>query len=217
MAYQHHGGQYGNQQHQQPVYAEQGYDGYSNSYPPYDAQQHQQQQQEQYDSNRLDDNEKYLQDPAYLHRQHSYAESDADTRVVSLYDEKGVHNNQHHGGAAAIGTAVQPVDSANSNDDDYIPPAIPRPRNANGEFTPGHLSRGSVALMAAAEGKIPKKEGLKMWRSDEHHGVFTAGGRRRAAMRCCCCTLIFAVILIVGIIAAFMLWVGGLFQRVMVL
>ncbi|KAL7007024.1 hypothetical protein EMMF5_003250 [Cystobasidiomycetes sp. EMM_F5] len=95
-----------------------------------------------------------------------------------------------------------------------LPPAVPRFPNANGghgrpssQFTPGHISRGSIALQAAAEGKIPKKEGLKMWRSDEHHGTFTRGGRAKTCLRCTCCTVICAFILIVGVCAAFLLWV----------
>lgn len=103
---------------------------------------------------------------------------------------------------------------------DDLPAPIPRHpegRNNNNaatgrpssNFSPGHFSRGSVALLAAAEGKIPKKEGLKMWRKDEHHGVFTRGGRGKTCLRCCGCTVIFAFILIVGIVAAFLLWVSG--------
>lgn len=97
-----------------------------------------------------------------------------------------------------------------------LPPAVPRFPNANGghgrpssQFTPGHISRGSIALQAAAEGKIPKKEGLKMWRSDEHHGTFTRGGRAKTCLRCTCCTVICAFILIVGVCAAFLLWVSS--------
>jgi hypothetical protein len=96
--------------------------------------------------------------------------------------------------------------SAADNDDDFIPPAVPRIRPTSG-WQPGHATRGSVALQAAAEGKIPKKEGLKMWRSDEHHGTFTAGGKRRTCMRCCCCTIVLALIIIVGVVASFLLWV----------
>ena len=91
---------------------------------------------------------------------------------------------------------------------DELPPAVPRYPNGRGSFMPGHVSRGSVALQAAAEGKIPKKEGLKMWRADEHHGVFGQGGRAKACLRCTICTLIFGIIVFAGIVAAFLLWVG---------
>lgn len=55
----------------------------------------------------------------------------------------------------------------------------------------------------AAEGQIPKKEGLRMWRSDEHRGTMLKGGRGRCCGRVCCCTIIIAIILIVGIVASF--------------
>ena len=143
-----------------------------------------------------------LESPEFL-RQPSTASSSTNT---STYDEKKGH-----------GTAGQVV-PVTSHDPDYIPPAIPRYPNgrpgvgshhpkSSVSFQPGHVSRGSVALLAAAEGKIPKKEGLKMWRSDEHHGTFTQGGKRRTCVRCCCCTIIFAIILVAGIVAAFLLWV----------
>ena len=146
-----------------------------------------------------------LESPEFL-RQPSTASSSTNT---STYDEKKGH-----------GTAGQVV-PVTSHDPDYIPPAIPRYPNgrpgvgshhpkSSVSFQPGHVSRGSVALLAAAEGKIPKKEGLKMWRSDEHHGTFTQGGKRRTCIRCCCCTIIFAIILVAGIVAAFLLWVGAL-------
>ena len=35
----------------------------------------------------------------------------------------------------------------------------------------------------AAEGQIPKKEGLRMWRADEHAGALTRGGKGRACGR----------------------------------
>ena len=195
---------YDGQQQQHPAeYAD-----YSYSYPPVEQQQQQQHQQPH------DNDPRYLQagsdDRPYdstsslgaydnekqLHRQAAggYADSDAETRVASLYDEKS---------NGAQSTAMAAVRSS----EDYIPPAIPRPRNSMAAGN-GQVSRGSVAIQAAAAGEIPKKEALKMWRSDEHHGTFTAGGKGRAAMRCCCCTLIFAVILIAGIVAAFLLWVG---------
>lgn len=165
-----------------------------------------------------------------VQRQYSYADSDdASTRVgsSSIYDEKKgsssstaalpVNNNNNNGmgeyydGQQHQGLATHPgaYDNNQEGEEEYLPPAIPRtPTSDNPNFKPGHISRGSVALLAAAEGKIPKKEGLKMWRTEEHHGTFTAGGKRRTALRCCCCTLIFAFILIVGIIAAFLLWVS---------
>lgn len=197
---QHNTSAYGGQEHQS-------YPDYQYSYPPHSEQytgagaggylepehnnsSNNRQQQYGYDSS----------DEKEMQRQHSYADSDAATRVVSFYDEKG--------GIGSPASSSAAVNSANINAVDYIPPAVPRRGKDGQPFTPGHVTRGSVALQAAIEGQIPKKEGLKMWRADEHTGVFTAGGKGRAAMRCCCCTLIFAVILIVGIVAAFLLWVS---------
>lgn len=191
----------GQQQQQHPSeYAD-----YSYSYPPVE-QQHQQHHDPRYlqagsDERPYDStsslgayDEKHLHQPRHAGAE-GYADSDAETRVASLYDEKS---------SGAQSTAMAAVRSS----EDYIPPAIPRPRNSMAAGANGQVSRGSVAIQAAAAGEIPKKEALKMWRSDEHHGTFTAGGKGRAAMRCCCCTLIFAVILIAGIVAAFLLWVG---------
>ncbi|KAM0792277.1 hypothetical protein ACM66B_004968 [Microbotryomycetes sp. NB124-2] len=69
------------------------------------------------------------------------------------------------------------------------------------------VTRGSIAAQMAAEGQIPKKEGLRLWRMDEHKGTFTRGGRGRCCGRVCCCALILALIVIVSIFAAFFLWV----------
>lgn len=198
--------QHGEQQYEQDYHQQQQYPDYQYSYPPHSGVE---QQHGGYlhagNTGAYDDAGGY--DEKAMQRQHSYADSDdAATRVVSLYDEKGA--------AATSATALQSTDAINDNNNngrpslDYIPPAIPRPKDPNSKFKPGHVTRGSVALQAAIEGQIPKKEGLKMWRSDEHQGTFTAGGKGRTAMRCCCCTLIFAFILVVGIIAAFLLWVG---------
>ncbi|GAA5888040.1 hypothetical protein JCM6882_000259 [Rhodosporidiobolus microsporus] len=69
------------------------------------------------------------------------------------------------------------------------------------------VTRGSIAAQMAAEGQIPKKEGLRMWRKDEHAGAMTRGGRARCCGRVFCCFLILAVLILVGIVAAFFLWV----------
>jgi len=138
-------------------------------------------------------------------RQESYGSS-------TTYDEKS--------GGMPLGAgeyAKHPLsmhDEGKNNDSvDDLPVPIPRHQKDGSsrpasQFQPGHVSRGSVALLAAAEGKIPKKEGLKMWRSDEHHGTFTRGGKRKTCLRCCGCTILFTFILIVGIVAAFLLWVS---------
>ena len=55
----------------------------------------------------------------------------------------------------------------------------------------------------AAEGQIPKKVGLKMYRKDEHAGALTRGGKARCCGRVVCCTIILVVLIIVGIVAAF--------------
>jgi len=149
-----------------------------------------------------------------MQRQHSYADSDdAATRVVSFYDEKGASSSTALQSSSHDDAMMNNNNNNNPSSLDYIPPpAIPRPKDSNSKFKPGHVTRGSVALQAAIEGQIPKKEGLKMWRSDEHQGTFTAGGKGRTAMRCCCCTLIFAFILVAGVVAAFLLWVSRLIQ-----
>lgn len=195
------------QQHQQ------GYPDYQYSYPPATMQQ----QDARYlgtmdnsNSRPYDDNSSrsslgYDEKQLHMQRQTSYADSDAETRVASLYDEKNMGAQSSDAAINSSNNGMNPAGAVGM--EEYIPPAVPRPRNTNKNFAPGHISRGSVAIQAAAAGEIPKKEALKMWRSDEHHGTFTAGGKGRAAMRCCCCTLIFAVILIVGIVAAFLLWV----------
>ncbi|GAA5868279.1 hypothetical protein JCM1840_005623 [Sporobolomyces johnsonii] len=69
------------------------------------------------------------------------------------------------------------------------------------------VTRGSIAAQMAAEGQIPKKEGLRMWRKDEHAGALTRGGRARCCGRVLCCTIILVILIIVGIVAAFFLWV----------
>ena len=134
---------------------------------------------------------------------------------VSEYPRKG-----SFGGSSGSSTAYDEKDTSGESAkhsptfDLPQPPAVPRQPQTGG-WQPGHVTRGSIALLAAAEGKIPKKEGLKMWRSDEHHGTFTAGGRRKTCFRCCCCTLVLAIIVIIGVIAAFLLWVSlGTLRRV---
>ncbi|GAA6051172.1 hypothetical protein JCM3770_002573 [Rhodotorula araucariae] len=69
------------------------------------------------------------------------------------------------------------------------------------------VTRGSIAAQLAAEGSIPKKEGLRMFRKDEHAGALTRGGRARCCGRVFCCSLILVVLILVGIVAAFFLWV----------
>ncbi|GAA6023680.1 hypothetical protein JCM10207_008747 [Rhodosporidiobolus poonsookiae] len=69
------------------------------------------------------------------------------------------------------------------------------------------VTRGSIAAQMAAEGQIPKKEGLRMWRKDEHAGALTRGGRARCCGRVFCCCLILVILIVVGIVAAFFLWV----------
>ncbi|GAA6026994.1 hypothetical protein JCM8097_006024 [Rhodosporidiobolus ruineniae] len=69
------------------------------------------------------------------------------------------------------------------------------------------VTRGSIAAQMAAEGQIPKKEGLRMWRKDEHAGALTRGGRARCCGRVFCCTIFLAVLIVIAIVAAFFLWV----------
>ncbi|BGP13929.1 hypothetical protein JCM10213_002573 [Rhodosporidiobolus nylandii] len=69
------------------------------------------------------------------------------------------------------------------------------------------VTRGSIAAQMAAEGQIPKKEGLRMWRKDEHAGALTRGGRTRCCGRVFCCSIILIILIVVGIVAAFFLWV----------
>lgn len=76
--------------------------------------------------------------------------------------------------------------------------------NSNGGVP---VTRGSIAAQMAAEGQIPKKVGLKMYRKDEHAGALTRGGKARCCGRVVCCTIILVVLIIVSIVAAFFLWV----------
>ncbi|GAA5844711.1 hypothetical protein JCM5353_005833 [Sporobolomyces roseus] len=69
------------------------------------------------------------------------------------------------------------------------------------------VTRGSIAAQMAAEGQIPKKEGLRMYRKDEHAGALTRGGRARCCGRVVCCTIMLVILILVGIVAAFFLWV----------
>ncbi|KAG0666579.1 hypothetical protein C6P46_004245 [Rhodotorula mucilaginosa] len=69
------------------------------------------------------------------------------------------------------------------------------------------VTRGSIAAQLAAEGQIPKKEGLRMFRKDEHAGALTRGGRMRCCGRVFCCSIMLIVLILVGIVAAFFLWV----------
>ena len=182
-------------QHQQQYHQDAEYDGHGQNagylYPPSSATS---------GTNNNGSSNGYTEKGGYeLGREHSLGgDTVAGSSMHSPYDEK----------LAALA-------SASSNE---IPAAIPRYPNgrpgaghnntkSSVSFHPGHLSRGSVALLAAAEGQIPKKEGLRQWRKDEHQGIFTAGGKRRTCMRCCCCTIILALIIIVGVVASFLLWV----------
>lgn len=56
----------------------------------------------------------------------------------------------------------------------------------------------------AAEGVFPKKEGLRVFRAEEHKGAFTRGGGARACGRCCCCTLILAILTVICVISSFL-------------
>lgn len=55
----------------------------------------------------------------------------------------------------------------------------------------------------AAEGQIPKKEGLRMFRKDEHAGALTRGGRVRCCGRVFCCSVMLIILILVAIVAAF--------------
>ncbi|KAL8292947.1 hypothetical protein RQP46_000641 [Phenoliferia psychrophenolica] len=98
------------------------------------------------------------------------------------------------GGHGASPDGSPDTHSANFNSGDY------------GGYEKGMnpVSRGSIAAQMAAEGQIPKKEGLRMWRADEHAGALTRGGRGRACGRICCCSIILVLIILVSIIASFL-------------
>ncbi|KDE08120.1 hypothetical protein MVLG_01601 [Microbotryum lychnidis-dioicae p1A1 Lamole] len=68
------------------------------------------------------------------------------------------------------------------------------------------VTRGSIAAQMAAEGQIPKKEGLRQWRTDEHKGTFTRGGKGRACCRVVCCIVLMFIIILVGVVTSFLLW-----------
>lgn len=100
---------------------------------------------------------------------------------------------------------------------DLYPPPTSRPLheapvgishfNSTTSTLPSSPTRGSVAAQMAAEGVIPEKAGLRMWRSDEHSGAFTRGGKSRSCGRCCGCASIIILLTVLGIIAGFLLWV----------
>lgn len=56
----------------------------------------------------------------------------------------------------------------------------------------------------AAEGQIPKKEGLRMWRTDEHNGAFMKGGRGKCCGRVCLCSLVLVLVILISVITAFL-------------
>jgi hypothetical protein len=56
----------------------------------------------------------------------------------------------------------------------------------------------------AAEGQIPKKEGLRMWRTDEHAGALMRGGRGKCCLRVCGCSIVLILVILVSVIAAFL-------------
>ncbi|SCV74441.1 BQ2448_8080 [Microbotryum intermedium] len=68
------------------------------------------------------------------------------------------------------------------------------------------VTRGSIAAQMAAEGQIPKKEGLRQWRTDEHKGTFTRGGIGKASCRVVCCIILMFIIILVGVVTSFLLW-----------
>ncbi|EGG12700.1 uncharacterized protein MELLADRAFT_76315 [Melampsora larici-populina 98AG31] len=74
---------------------------------------------------------------------------------------------------------------------DYPPPHTAQHLVPNPKSSFNQNSRGSVAAQMAAEGAIPEKAGLRMWRSDEHSGAFLRG----------------VALLLIGIVAGFLLWV----------
>ncbi|KAH8915254.1 hypothetical protein BT69DRAFT_1286631 [Atractiella rhizophila] len=110
----------------------------------------------------------------------------------------GYHNSPGYYGEEKSSTLTMADEYASAREKGFEPD-LPPPRF--------HPNRGSVAAFAAAEGTIPKKEGLRMWRQEEHQGEFMKGGRKRMIGRCCCCTIVVIVILLVGIVAGFLLWV----------
>lgn len=193
---------------------------------PYSQQQQEQEQrdhqsyyQQQYDAAAASANN----DGGYLYPPTTNNGGNSHGNIANAYE---LSREQSLGGETIGGNSMMhsPYDeklaAAAGTSSDGLPAAIPRYPNgrpapaehgskSSVSFVPGHLSRGSVALLAAAEGNMPKKEALRIWRKDEHAGVFTAGGRRRTCMRCCCCTIIFALILVIGVVAAFLLWVSG--------
>lgn len=83
---------------------------------------------------------------------------------------------------------------------DIYPPTS----NQDYEKAVNPVTRGSIAAQMAAEGQIPKKEGLRMWRSDEHAGALMKGGRLRCCGRVCCCSIILVILILVSIVAAFL-------------
>ncbi|KAH9813036.1 hypothetical protein DFH28DRAFT_374464 [Melampsora americana] len=188
--------------HQQP---------YAETHSPYpQAQDHQQayhhQDHQQAYHHHQDQQAAYHhqdQQAAYHHQDHLnyppgsldpyYSHQDAPPSPHPTYYNQ--YDDHHHSG--------YPLDEKT----DYPPP-----HTAQHLVTPkasfnNQNSRGSVAAQMAAEGAIPEKAGLRMWRSDEHSGAFLRGGKGKCCGRCCCCTMIVVALLLIGIIAGFLLWV----------
>lgn len=55
----------------------------------------------------------------------------------------------------------------------------------------------------AAEGQIPKKEGLRLFRTDEHAGGWLRGGKIRCCGRVTCCCLMLTIVIIISAVGSF--------------
>ncbi|KAK4058902.1 hypothetical protein OIO90_000348 [Microbotryomycetes sp. JL221] len=146
-------------------------------------------------------------------RQHSSDTTDSSVHGASLQRVATDGSHSYPPPAAASSDAILAHQGPFAGRDTSVPGGR-HPLNASTSYDDEYtyeksapVTRGSIAAQMAAEGQIPKKEGLRLWRIDEHKGTFTRGGRGRCCGRVCCCALILALIVIVGIFAAFFLWV----------
>ncbi|GAA5989393.1 hypothetical protein JCM10908_001289 [Rhodotorula pacifica] len=149
---------------------------------------------------------------------HSSAPQQQQYGGSGYYDDEAIHYQDNHGYSA--GDYVSPDRDGRGipggRQNTYPPAANSDPDLLDKEGAFAYekpaigavpVTRGSIAAQLAAEGQIKKKEGLRIFRKDEHAGALTRGGRARCCGRVFCCSVMLIVLILVGIVAAFFLWV----------
>ncbi|BGP38020.1 hypothetical protein JCM10450v2_001953 [Rhodotorula kratochvilovae] len=174
----------------------------SYGYPHDQGHAQQQQYQGQYPPNNLYSNDPYAPAPSpgaadyQDHPSYPYPHPD--------YSQSDFISPERDGNGVPGGRQTYPPQQSDADLDKYGAPPYGNPAAYEKQVP---ITRGSIAAQLAAEGSIPKKEGLRMFRKDEHAGALTRGGRARCCGRVFCCSLILVVLILVGIVAAFFLWV----------